>query len=206
MGSAKARTHVVATVVGVVAIGRQPSVGWEQVRAKFGHEMSVFGGSAPHGTVDVAGGGAERRCGQCAQDRALRGGLGQSLETTGESGGVRVRDQVVGADTDGHDRCGVGQMIEQRQLFIDHVGAVSAAAAQVDDRMGPPASCSAAWRREPSRDRCSKLRCPAPSSRPGRPTVADDGHPRPLRGSGRRVHASAVRSGRWSLTPSGSCR
>ena len=29
-------------------------------------------------------------------------------------------------------------MIEQRQLFIDHVGAVSAAAAQVDDRIGPP--------------------------------------------------------------------
>ena len=41
-------------------------------------------------------------------------------------------------------------MIEQRQLFTDHVGAVSAAAAQVDDRMGPPASCSAAEARHPA--------------------------------------------------------
>ena len=131
-------------------------------------------------------------------------GFDQPFESTGEPGGVRVRNQVVTADTDGR-RCGVGQMIEQRQLFIDHVGAVSAAAAQVDDRIGPPVMQRRVGE-TPSRDRCSKLRCPAPSSRPGRPTVADDGHPRPLRGFARRVHASAVRSGRWSLTPSGSCR
>jgi len=104
-------------------------MGWEQVRPQFGYEMSVFGGSSPNGSVDVPGGGTERWCRQRAQYRAMRRSFGQTLESTGEPGGVGVRNQVVGTNTDGHDRCGVGQMIEQRQLFIDHVDALSAASA-----------------------------------------------------------------------------
>lgn len=103
--------------------------------AEFGHQVTVFGGCLADRSVHVDAGGAEPGCRQCGDDGAAGRDLGQSPQAARQSRRIRVAHQVVGAHTDGHQRRCVRQVIEQRQLLVDDMRAVGAAAAEIDHRV-----------------------------------------------------------------------
>lgn len=122
------------------AVDGKPLPWAHQVRTEFSDQVSVFSCGPAKYPVDVDTRRTELGRRQCRDDAAAGSGRSHTPEPTCQPRWVWVSHQVVRACADRHQRRCIREVVEERQLLFDDMGAVGSAAAEVDHHMATSSS------------------------------------------------------------------